>query len=691
MLGTVLRIFRDDIRSVGRRFFALAIIVAISALPALYAWVNIYANGNPYANTGGIKIAVASVDPGIDLEDGTHVNMAEEVFEDLKKSDKIGWQFPGSAGEAIDGVESGEYYAAIVFENNFTYNMYNFEQALLDQKAPITYYENAKKNAVASKITETAAGNVQESIKTKYLETVFGIIFDDTNELADEIKDGDTADSVIAQLKALRNSLRDYDAAISAFTRKSGSIHSGIASAGKKLDKTRKTAGESASSAGSDLTKARSTLVVLQKMLEEREQKIDQQIADLEAALNKLNVGTLTPEETAALEQQAQEQANALKSDLEGLLASFPADSDNATVKAIRATLESMISDVDTISGAVSNASVTSVLMKELQKLNDASLAGSLESFVSTMDRTLDLMEPLMESMSVMLDDIDPVLDSADETISDLNASLLQMQKMFRATADKVDDIIEKVEAAADDDKLSLLVDLLGGDPAEYARFFSSLVDVEVEEVYSVASYGAAMAPFYSVLAIWVGGVILVSILKTHIDRKKYPGVTEAQAFFGRFLLFFFIGQAQAAIIVAGDIFLLHCEPVQPWLMWLAAAVASFVFVMLIYALTLSFGDIGKAMVVVIMVLQIAGSSGSYPIEILPVVFGKIYKFFPFPYAINAMREGLCGTYGNAFIGYIAELLIFAVVALAIGLFVRKPFIAMNDFVAEKLEETEVL
>ena len=690
-MGTVLRIFRDDIRSVGRRFFALAIIVAISALPALYAWVNIYANGNPYANTGGIKIAVASVDPGIDLEDGTHVNMAEEVFEDLKKSDKIGWQFPGSAGEAIDGVESGEYYAAIVFENNFTYNMYNFEQALLDQKAPITYYENAKKNAVASKITETAAGNVQESIKTKYLETVFGIIFDDTNELADEIKDGDTADSVIAQLKALRNSLRDYDAAISAFTRKSGSIHSGIASAGKKLDKTRKTAGESASSAGSDLTKARSTLVVLQKMLEEREQKIDQQIADLEAALNKLNVGTLTPEETAALEQQAQEQANALKSDLEGLLASFPADSDNATVKAIRATLESMISDVDTISGAVSNASVTSVLMKELQKLNDASLAGSLESFVSTMDRTLDLMEPLMESMSVMLDDIDPVLDSADETISDLNASLLQMQKMFRATADKVDDIIEKVEAAADDDKLSLLVDLLGGDPAEYARFFSSLVDVEVEEVYSVASYGAAMAPFYSVLAIWVGGVILVSILKTHIDRKKYPGVTEAQAFFGRFLLFFFIGQAQAAIIVAGDIFLLHCEPVQPWLMWLAAAVASFVFVMLIYALTLSFGDIGKAMVVVIMVLQIAGSSGSYPIEILPVVFGKIYKFFPFPYAINAMREGLCGTYGNAFIGYIAELLIFAVVALAIGLFVRKPFIAMNDFVAEKLEETEVL
>ena len=690
-MKTVLSIFRDDIRAVSRRFFALAIIVAISFLPALYAWVNIYANGNPYANTGGIKIAVASVDPGIDLGDGTHVNMADEVAEDLRKSDKIGWQFPGSAEEAIDGVESGEYYAAVVFEKNFTYNMYNFEQALLDRKAPITYYENAKKNAVASKITETAAQNVQESIKTKYLETVFGVIFDETNDVADKIRAGSTADSVIAQLRDLRDTLRAYDTAISAFTDKSGSVHSGISTARKKLANTRKSANESASSAGSDLAKARSSLVVLQKALEEREKKIEKERKTLENTVNKLNDSALTPAERAALEKQARDQANVLKSDIEGLLASFPADSDSAAVKAISAVLTSMISDLDAISASLSDPVVTSALSEELKKLSQVSLAESVASLITTMDRTLDLMEPLMKSMSSMLGDIDPVLKSADGTVSDLDESLLQMQKLFRGTADKVDDIIAKVEAASGNDKLALLVKLLGGDPEEYAKFFSSLVDVEVEEVYSVASYGAAMAPFYSVLAIWVGGVILVSILKTHIDRKKYPGVTEAQAFFGRFLLFFLIGQAQAAVIVAGDIFLLHCEPVHPWLMWIAAAVSSFVFVMLIYALTLSFGDIGKAMVVVVMVLQIAGSSGSYPIEILPVVFGKIYKFFPFPYAINAMREGLCGTYGNDFIGYLAELLLFAVLALAIGLFVRKPFIAMNDFVTEKIEETEVL
>ena len=199
-MGSIFRIFANDVKSVSKHFFAMAIMIAISVLPALYAWVNIYANGNPYVNTGNIQIAVASNDPGIDLEDGTHVNMADEVFEELHESTSIGWQFPDTPDEAIAGVRSGEYYAAIIFEDNFTYNMYHFEQALLDDKAPLTYYENAKKNAVASKITETAASTLQENINTKYLETVFSVVYDETGDLADQLDSGEAADNVISQL-----------------------------------------------------------------------------------------------------------------------------------------------------------------------------------------------------------------------------------------------------------------------------------------------------------------------------------------------------------------------------------------------------------------------------------------------------------------------------------------------------------
>ncbi|MBR4091806.1 MAG: YhgE/Pip domain-containing protein [Mogibacterium sp.] len=690
-MRTILSIFRSDIGSLSRRFFALAIIVAISVLPALYAWVNIYANGNPYANTGSIEIAVASRDPGLDLNDGTHINMADEVCEDLKTNDKIGWRFPDTADEAVAGVKSGRYYAAVIFEDNFTYNMYHFEQALLDEKAPLTYYENQKRNAIAPKITETAAANVQKSIKTKYLETVFGFIFDETNDVADKLAEDDTAENVIARLKDLRDTLRSYDASISSFTAKSGQIHSGIKNAEGKLKDAADTTDKSASAASADLTKAKQTLEVLKKILENREARIEKERAELEKITKQLHVDGITEAEREALIKQATERANILKADLEGLLAMFPESKGSAAVSAIRAVLQAMISDIDTLNNAYSDPTAVPTIMEELKKLSQKQFSDSVASLISTLDRTISVMEPLMQSMSSMLNGVSPVLDSADVTVSELEASLLQMQKVFRASADKIDGIIDKVEAVDAEDRLAVLIDLLGGDPGAYAEFFSSLVDVDVEEVYSVASYGAAMAPFYSVLAIWVGGVILVSILKTHIDRKKFPEATEAQAFFGRFLLFFLVGQMQAAVIVAGDIFLLNCQPVHPWLMWISAAVTSFVFELLIYALTISFGDIGKAIVVVIMVLQIAGSSGSYPIEILPPVFGKIYKFFPFPHAINAMREALCGTYRHDFVIYLAYLLIFAVVALAIGLLIRKPFLGMNNFVSEKIEETEVL
>ena len=169
------------------------------------------------------------------------------------------------------------------------------------------------------------------------------------------------------------------------------------------------------------------------------------------------------------------------------------------------------------------------------------------------------------------------------------------------------------------------------------------------------------------------------------------PNVKLHQLFFGRYLLFFVLGQIQAAIVVFGDIYILHCQILDKGVFWLTASVTSFVFTLLVYALTLSFGDIGKAIAVVIMVIQIAGSGGTFPIELLPAVYRNIYIFFPFPYAINAMRETIGGMYGNTYVKSMGELLIFAVASLAIGLIIRKPFIKLNHFVEERMEDTKMM
>jgi putative membrane protein len=161
--------------------------------------------------------------------------------------------------------------------------------------------------------------------------------------------------------------------------------------------------------------------------------------------------------------------------------------------------------------------------------------------------------------------------------------------------------------------------------------------------------------------------------------------------FFGRYLTFFVFAQLQGLVIVLGDMFLLGCQCLHPWLFIIAGSVTAFSFSLLIYALTVSFGDVGKAIVVVIMILQIAGSSGSFPIELLPEFFQKAYVFFPFPYAINAMRECIAGLYHLDYVKYLLDLMIFVGAALFIGLVIRKPFVGLNEYIEEKMEDTELL
>ena len=164
------KIFFSDIKSLSRHFFAVLVVIAIMII--LYAWVNIYANSDPYGNTGNISVAVASDDLGYEGQ-----NMGESVLEGLKDNKSINWVFTGSTDKAIKGVESGKYYAAIVIGENFSRNMYDLKSALTDNESTVTYYKNAKTNAIAVKITDTAAETVQNNVKVQYLKVLFQTVF----------------------------------------------------------------------------------------------------------------------------------------------------------------------------------------------------------------------------------------------------------------------------------------------------------------------------------------------------------------------------------------------------------------------------------------------------------------------------------------------------------------------------------
>ena len=164
-MRNIWRIIKADARSLFTHFFALAVALVIAVLPSLYAWLNIYSNWDPYGNTGNISIAVASLDKGWTEEDGTQVNKGREVVDDLRTSTSINWVAVDTKEEAEHGVYAGDYYAAVVIGEDFSYNMYHMLTEWTGKPA-ITYYENYKKNAVATKITDTAVSSLKTTIST---------------------------------------------------------------------------------------------------------------------------------------------------------------------------------------------------------------------------------------------------------------------------------------------------------------------------------------------------------------------------------------------------------------------------------------------------------------------------------------------------------------------------------------------
>ena len=114
IMGTIKRIFKDDMRNLIKHFFALIIIIGVCFLPALYAWFNIYSNWDPYGNTEGLKLAAVSMDKGYTNENGEYQNVGEGIIEELRENKSVEWHFVKDEKEALAGIKDGTYYAAVV-------------------------------------------------------------------------------------------------------------------------------------------------------------------------------------------------------------------------------------------------------------------------------------------------------------------------------------------------------------------------------------------------------------------------------------------------------------------------------------------------------------------------------------------------------------------------------------------------
>ena len=681
-------IFKNDLRSLGKCFFACVVAVAIALLPSLYAWLNIYSNWDPYGNTGGISIAVASLDEGYTDENGCYENKGDAVVEDLRNATSINWVIVDTEQEAKQGVEAGDYYAAVVIDWQFTRNMYRM---LTDWtgKPAITYYENAKKNAVATKITDTAVETLKRSISENYLEVVISSIMEQSNLLAADLNTEDPE----AAVKGVLYQAQDL-------------LHAGL----HMMDAFQKAGNGGVSPSNAAAVEDAIAAInrhlpdgdTLHKTAAEIQLELNAALAQAERALEKL--------------QDAIENAPAPGSSREELLkAADRMESAASSLEQWAADLERFGTDITMAQAeaARQTAARCRELAGQLRALAEAPDAGDIlndcDRLITDIRRMVDQIPVTAAALQKQLSVVSGQVADTMEGVAALNADAKALKAALKQTGDaagaamgllrpaaekllsSLEETLEGLQEYTDEQFRGTLLEILGGDPLVYGQYFPEMVQTRIHTVYPVANYGSAMTPFYTVLSIWVGGVILSSIVKVHARTEGLIDPKPAELFFGRYLFFFVISQIQSIVIVSGDLYLLKVQCLHPGMMYLTGALTAFTFSLLIYSLAISFGDVGKALVVVIMVMQIAGSSGTFPIELLPEIYQKIYRFFPFPYAIDAMRECICGMYGSYYWQQVGFLLLFAVAALVIGLLVRRPFMGLGHFMEEKLEETELL
>lgn len=713
-MNRIFKIFVHDIVGLSRNIFALIIAGGLCIIPSLYAWFNIYSNWDPYANTSAVKVAVVSEDAGYTSEDGEYSNMGDSVLESLRTNTGLGWQILDKKDDAIEGVKSGEYYAAIVIGDDFSESMFDFIDKGLVHPS-VTYYENEKKNAVASKITDTGKSTLQSNINTEFVNTVIQTAMSSTDGM---LADRDIIGGVLDNLNRLGDNLDGYKGTIASFVSSnaalSGSLHDlrvqipdslpdNSATMEALQNQTSKAADEYIAKLDRITAATRATSQALSAQLQwvltaiENNLPTDEILAGIDNAQDLLDSMN---DQSDTLTEQLRNISDRLGGVIDDDSIKLAVDSLVQIRIAAKGLLEQskVLVKAGALKSQVKLELVRTALVQCSQKIAemDGILDGSVQKAVDAMkgviSTSIDSIGESLTQVSEQLGSLSAMLGSIEQTVDGMNVGLDQMGSVMDGMSDKIVQLAGKLSDLTGDDKYRLLARALAQDPETYGEFLSSPVQVETHQVYATENYGSAVSPFYTTLALWVGGLLLTALIKVHPDSPELiNGAKPHELFFGRYLLFFVLGQVQAVITVLGDVYLLKIQCLDKGLFMLAACFTSFVFTLLIYALTVSFGDIGKALAVVMVVIQIAGSSGTYPIELLPVFFQKVYIYFPFPYAINAMRETISGRYGSDYWQFMGVLLLFVAASLALGLFIRKPFMKLNHYMHNRMHDTDMM
>ena len=739
----LLSFIRRDARHAYANAVSIVVMVGILVVPSFYAWFNIAGSWDPYGNTKNLKVALVNEDEGYESDlVPLKLNLGDEVVSTLLASSSIGYE-PAARDKAESGLAAGSYYAALIIPKDFS-------SCLLSglggeaRQAKVTFMQNQKANAIAEIVTNKASSSIQEDIDTGFARAVTDVGTGALKQLSGMLDDGqlatvaramqsaldgsaqtlsstagsvqaagdlvgsaqhlldasstslsaltDTEGGLAAALRDGADGVRGLDGALEDATASvKGALDTGAAS----LDGVSAAIGNAMDTAGGHIDRMASALADVDSAIQQRldalrklADTLDGQDTLVKQMESHFQVGsaeyTKVLEVSLTIEGLAQRVGRAIE-ELENL---------SAGIERTVGDLEQGRTDADTARAELTQmvADAQSALTSAGDSFN-TSLDGSLTDLAGTLEVTATGADSALQDLERTGAAVAAATQAASGNLDGMHTTLGQTAEDLESAATRIGELQGALSRALDSSDMDQVRTILLTSPAELGAFMAEPVSIERHAVFPVENNGSAMAPFYTTLAIWIGGVVLAALIKATPSAQalQETGCTVTQAYLGRLALFCSTGIIQAAIICIGDVGYLGVQCAHPGLFLLAGCLASVVFISIIFALTSSFGDIGKAFAVVLMVVQVAGAGGTFPAQMLPPVFQTIYAWLPFVHAEGAMRAALFGVYNGDFWIQLAILAAYAVPALALGLLLRRPTATAVKRFEEALESTHVM
>ncbi|MDD6194153.1 MAG: YhgE/Pip domain-containing protein [Lachnospiraceae bacterium] len=706
-MRNIFRVFTSDAKRLATNVVAVVVIMGLSVIPSLYAWFNILSNWDPYGEeaTSNLNVVVASCDQGVEIE-GIELNIGDMVVSNLKENKSIGWVFVDTEQEAVQGVYSGDYYAALVIDETFSADMISFLGGNI-QNPQITYYENEKKNAIAPKITGKVKTTVQEEINSAFVSTMAKSLMEASEHIVSTDGGSGLSASVLNRLEDLDTDLNTYITIVDSYIGimdSAGSLMEASNQVTEELKSIMQAGRSMMNGADVSADNAADSIDAASDMVGNSLDAIQKQLDTMQKTMKTIQdeiikTGTTTSK-TIGLTKDAMVE---LKKSFDSI--SLPGmDSQKATVDA---DFDKVIADLDALQNATDvTVEDTKVISQELEKDFDAcndSFTKLNQAYKDTVDPQLkETMRAIQKSIS----EVQQILNYSSDSIDDVAGALGSYPAMMSIGKDKLvasrdaatdmesklQQLIQDMKGIETNKQYNLLVTLIESDPELIADFISSPVNLEQRPIYEMDNNGSATAPFYVVLSIWFGALILIAIIHTEVkSADEFDNLKNYQRFFGRYIVFFLIGQLQTVITVLGCLLYVGIQCDHPLLFWLAASFTSFTFTLFMYSLAYAFGNVGEAAAVILMVIQVAGSGGTFPVEVLPKVFQYLYKYMPFAHGMNAIREAIAGMHGKDYWVYLAGMISYIATALVFGLLISVPCKKLNKKIEESKERTDLL